>query len=95
MPCNRDLSYYQSLYARNSNVFAAMPSLHSAYPLVAFIYSIRVNSSAAWKVSHHYILDVLGGIGCALAGFLIFEYVLMKIPSFRRFIDSYVIYISQ
>jgi len=104
------LGIFNGLYARNSNVFAAMPSLHSAYTLVAFIYSIRNRNSLAWKIilgvvtvgiwftavytSHHYILDVLGGISCALAGYVVFEYLLMKIPAFRRFIDRYVRYIS-
>ncbi len=105
------LGIFHGLYARNSNVFAAMPSLHSAYTLVAFIYSIRAHSSIWWKVilgvvtlgiwftavytSHHYIMDVMGGIGCALLGFIIFEYGLMKIPAFRRFIERYVRYITK
>lgn len=103
------LGIFNSLYARNSNVFAAMPSLHSAYTLVAFIYAMRCHSSTAWKIilgvvtlgiwftavytSHHYILDVAGGITCALAGYLIFEYILMKIPPFSRFISRYADYI--
>lgn len=104
------LGVFNALYARNANVFAAMPSLHSAYTLVAFIYALRSDSGIAWRVilgvvtvgiwttavytSHHYILDVLGGIGCALTGFLVFEYVLMKIPAFARFMNRYVKYIS-
>lgn len=104
------LGIFNGLYARNSNVFAAMPSLHSAYTFVAFIYTIRAKSSLGWKIlmgvvtvgiwftaiytSHHYLLDVLGGISCALAGFIIFEYGLMKIPSFKRFINRYAAYIS-
>lgn len=79
------LGIFDSLYTRNSNVFAAMPSLHSAYTLVALIYAVRSHSSAVWiavlavvtagiwftavYTSHHYILDVLGGIACAFAGF--------------------------
>ena len=35
------LGIFNGLYGRNSNVFAAVPSLHSAYTLVAFIYSLR------------------------------------------------------
>lgn len=44
--------------------------------------------------SHHYIIDVFAGITCTLIGYLIFEYVLMKIPAFARFIASYAGYIA-
>lgn len=105
------LGIFNALYARNSNVFAALPSLHSAYTLVAFIYAMRSASGTAWRValgiitlgiwsaavytSHHYIIDVLSGIGCAIAGFLLFEYVLMRIPAMQRFISRYTRYISR
>ena len=105
------LGIFDALYARNANVFAAMPSLHSAYTLVAFLYAVRSHSPIGWKVvlgivtlgiwftavysSHHYILDVLAGICTALAGFVIFEYGLMKIPAFARFMASYRSYISR
>ena len=104
------LGIFDTLYARNSNVFAAMPSLHSAYMLIAFIYSLRAKCppwmKIAWAViccgiwftavysNHHYLLDVLGGIGVTLLGFVIFEYGLMRIPAFARFIDNYSTYIS-
>ena len=104
------LGIFNALYGRNSNVFAAVPSLHSAYTLVAFIYSLRsrtplwmrlalaVITLGIWftavYTSHHYIIDVCLGIACAIAGFLIFEYVLMRIQPFARFIDRYARYIS-
>lgn len=104
------LGIFNALYARNSNVFAAVPSLHSAYTLVAFLYAMRSGSPRGWKIalaiitlgiwftavysSHHYIIDVTLGICCALFGFLIFEFGLMKIPAFRRFISSYAAYIT-
>ena len=44
--------------------------------------------------SHHYILDVAGGIAVTLLGYLVFEYGLMRIPAFSRFIDRYAAYIS-
>lgn len=104
------LGIFDGLYARNSNVFAAMPSLHSAYTLVALIYAVRSRSSAWWigvlavvtvgiwftavYSSHHYILDVLGGIACAFAGFAIFEYILMRILAFSRFVARYTSYIT-
>lgn len=104
------LGIFHGLYGRNSNVFAAVPSLHSAYTLVAFIYSLRSKSPAWMRVclavitlgiwftavytSHHYIIDVSLGILCALLGFLLFEYGLMRIPAFARFIDRYASYIN-
>lgn len=104
------LTIFNGLYARNANVFAAMPSLHSAYMLVAFIYSLRAKCPLWMRIgcaviclgiwftavytSHHYILDVMGGIGTTLAGYLIFEYGLMRIPAFARFVGRYARYIG-
>lgn len=104
------LSVFHGLYARNANVFAAMPSLHSAYMLVAFIYSLKARCPLAMRIawavicvgiwftavytSHHYILDVLGGIAVTLVCYLVFDLVLMRIPAFSRFISRYADYIS-
>lgn len=103
------LGIFNGLYARNSNVFAAIPSLHSAYPLIAFVYSLRYRSSLAWRIvlgmvsvgiwftavytSHHYLIDVLGGIGVALFGIAVFEFLIMRIPGMREFIRKYADYI--
>lgn len=104
------LGIFNALYARNANVFAAVPSLHSAYTLVAFVYALRSHSPLGWKIalgiitlgiwftavytSHHYIIDVSLGIACALLGIALFEYVLMKVPAFARFISRYADYIT-
>lgn len=104
------LSVFHGLYARNANVFAAMPSLHSAYTFVAFIYSFIIGSSRVWKcilgivtfgiwftavyTSHHYILDVCGGIFCTFIAVLLFEQGLMRLSSFRRWLHRYARYIS-
>ena len=102
---------FDGLYARNSNVFAAVPSLHSAYMLIAFIYSLRARCATWVRVlfaiitmgiwftavysGHHYLIDVLLGIATALVGIALFEFVLMRIGSFRRFVDNtYCKYIS-
>lgn len=104
------LNIFHGLYERNANVFAAMPSLHSAYTLVAFLYSLRCSAGTVWRMilgvvtlgiwftavytGHHYILDVAGGIACALTGFFVFEFVLMRWSAFSRFITRYLQYIS-
>lgn len=101
---------FETLYGRNSNVFAALPSLHSAYPLIAFYYSLGKNVSGFWKIflavislgiwftavysSHHYVVDALAGIGVTVIGILLFEVGLMHIGCFRNFLNRYVNYIS-
>ena len=77
---------------------------------MALIYALRYKASTAWRIvlavvtagiwftavytSHHYIIDVLGGIACAFVGFAVFEYALMRIPAFSRFIARYVAFIT-
>ena len=105
------LTVFHGLYARNANVFAAMPSLHSAYTFVAFIYACIIRSSLTWKcilgfvtlgiwftavyTSHHYILDVSGGIFCSILAVLLFEQGLMRVPAFRAWLSRYSDYIRQ
>ena len=79
---------FKSIYAKGSNVFAAMPSLHSSYPLIVFYYGLKKKMGwvniifaivmvgiwfAAVYTSHHYVLDVIAGITCAAAGILFFQ----------------------
>lgn len=105
------ISVFDGIYGRNANVFAAVPSLHAAYMLIAVIYAIikkahwllitilSILCVGIWWTAvyscHHYIIDVLLGISCALAGILIFEKGLMKIPPFKRFIHTYTLYINE
>lgn len=95
---------FDGLYARNANVFAAVPSLHSAYMFIAFIYSLKARCRVWVRVlfavitigiwftavysGHHYLIDVLLGILTALAGIALFEFVLMRNKAFSRFVDN-------
>ena len=104
------LTVFDSIYGRNANVFAAVPSLHAAYMVVALAYAIirrckwyvitlfSIIIVGIWGTAvyscHHYIIDVLLGISCALLGILIFEKGLMKLGGFRRFFDRYYNYIK-
>ena len=97
------------MYGRNANVFAAVPSLHSAYMVVTVCYAILAKSNkflialfvfimfgiwfTAVYSSHHYLIDVMLGICCALLGFFLFEKGLMKWPAFHRFFKRYYNYI--
>ncbi len=101
---------FEGIYGRNANVFAAVPSLHAAYMLVTLAYAVMgrckkglialfaVIMAGIWCTAvysgHHYIIDVLLGISCALLGILIFEKVLLKWGAFRRFFEKYSLYID-
>jgi membrane-associated phospholipid phosphatase len=95
---------FEGLYSKGSNVFAAMPSLHASYPLIGFIYACKQPSKflrfifalfmpgiwfSAVYLNHHYILDVLAGIGCGLLGVFLLEKVFLKTKWFRNFLNAY------
>lgn len=81
------VSVFKSIYAKSSNVFAAMPSLHSSYPVIVLFYSMKSRMRylnvlfacimvgiwfAAVYSSHHYLVDVLAGILCAVVSIALF-----------------------
>ena len=97
---------FQSIYSGNSNVFAAVPSLHAAYMFIATVYAV-LSKQSKWLIAifaficvgiwwtavystHHYIIDVVLGIITAILGLLLLEKVIMRIPVVERFIDKYV-----
>ena len=84
---------FKSLYAKGSNVFAAMPSLHSSYPVIVFYYAMKNKMGymnivfgtimcgiwfAAVYTNHHYVLDVIAGITCAVLGIWLFNIIRKK-----------------
>ncbi len=96
------INLFQSLYAKSSNVFAALPSLHSSYPLLVLYFGLKnrlgpVNvlfaliMTGIWfsaiYTSHHYTLDVLAGIGCGLGGIFLFKNWLLYNNFFSRFVN--------
>jgi hypothetical protein len=99
-----DVSIFKSLYEKSSNVFAAMPSLHSAYPLIVLYYGWKFRLKwinlffatimigiwfSAVYTSHHYVLDVLAGIISAITGILLFSWLITKQKSVKNAIDAY------
>ncbi|MEO6549751.1 MAG: phosphatase PAP2 family protein [Ferruginibacter sp.] len=99
-----NITVFHGLYAKSSNVFAAMPSLHSSYPLIVVYFGIKQKLGwinilfgiivlgiwfAAVYTSHHYILDVLAGICCAIMGILLFRKVLLPNVYFTKFLSGY------
>jgi len=79
---------FDYLYNRGANIFAAVPSLHSAFPLVSLFYAIISKSRIAivafvlltigtWigavYSQHHYIIDVVLGIAVAALALFLYE----------------------
>jgi membrane-associated phospholipid phosphatase len=94
---------FQSIYSKGSNIFAAMPSLHSAYPVVVFYYSVKAKLKymrfvlaavvcgiwfSAVYTNHHYILDVIAGLLCAVVGIFLFNLLAKKFIQQKKFTDS-------
>ena len=101
---------FHSIYGRNANVFAAVPSLHAAYMVVALAYAV-IGRCRKWLIAlfafimvgiwwtavysgHHYLIDVSLGIACALLGILVFEKGLLRWGAFRSFFECYCRYVS-
>ena len=95
---------FKSIYAKGSNVFAAMPSLHSSYPVVVLYYGLKNKLGFAniffgivmlgiWftavYASHHYVLDVLAGILTATLGISLFNLLINRSKGFKSFVDGY------
>jgi hypothetical protein len=95
---------FNSMYTKNANVFAAVPSLHAAYPVVAWFFARRIKKQwvnilllidiagiwfAAIYSFHHYVIDVLLGFGCAVLGIFLFERWLLS-TRFSGWLDTYI-----
>jgi inositol phosphorylceramide synthase catalytic subunit len=95
---------FKNIYEKGSNVFAAMPSLHSAYPLIVVFYAWRITNNffkgvfisvavgiwfSAVYNSHHYVLDVIAGIICAVVGITLYQKVLLKNSAYNNWIERY------
>lgn len=102
------IELFKSIYSKGSNVFAAMPSLHSAYPLIVVYYGTKGKFRkaniffitvmvgiwfAAVYTSHHYLADVLAGITTATIGIISFNWLKERKP-LANFIQSMLKLIS-
>ena len=98
------VSIFKSIYAKGSNVFAAMPSLHSSYPVIVLYYGLKNKLGwlniffgtvmigiwfSAVYLSHHYVVDVLAGMLCAATGITLFNLIYTRAKWFIQFIDRY------
>ncbi|CAF1131440.1 unnamed protein product [Rotaria sordida] len=97
------LKVFSSMYSKNANVFAAIPSLHAAYPLITVLYgslskklwlhitfvlfTLSIWFSAVYS-RHHYVIDVLAGGMCAITAYILYR-LLSRIPTINRLIVAY------
>lgn len=99
------LPVFQTIYSGNSNVFAAVPSLHAAYCPVAAFYALKAGDSwwslvlgifsigiwwTAVYSAHHYVIDVLLGILVLILGLILFERMLMRWLWWQAWMRRYV-----
>lgn len=82
-----NINLFKNMYSMAPNPFAAMPSLHSAFPITVLTWSFQkfrymnilfvLHGIGIWfsavYLSHHYTLDVLAGILCGLLSFIIVQ----------------------
>ena len=82
------VSTFKSMYEKNGNVFAAIPSMHSAFPILTTYFALKKKLYPAavfffltiigiWLAAvytfHHYFVDVLAGGLTAVTTILIVE----------------------
>jgi membrane-associated phospholipid phosphatase len=85
---------YQNVYGISSNDVAAFPSLHAAYPFLAFLFARRAfgrvgflmlaYTACVWfaivYLGEHWVVDIIGGVIYALAAY----FVVMHVPTWAR-----------
>lgn len=96
---------FNALYSKSSNVFAAIPSLHASYPVIVLFYAVKYKLGwikslfavimigiwfSAIYTSHHYVLDVLAGIACAIAGICVFQWGIAKNNWLKKGLQMFV-----
>ena len=94
-----DYFYSYSVYSISSNDVAAFPSLHAAYPFLAFLFARRAFGRGGWLMlaytaciwfaivylGEHWVVDIIGGVVYAFAAY----FAVMHGPArARRFMEK-------
>jgi len=97
---------FNTIYAKGGNVFCAIPSLHCAYPVICMLVAWQMKSKwyislfslwalgtwfAAVYSQHHYIIDAILGVFCAILAF----WIVIKLTKTAAFLKLQQFYIRQ
>ncbi len=79
---------YKNMYSEGSNTYGALPSMHAAFPIVLSFYGFKYGNKillgiflismvciwfGAIYTNHHYLIDILMGMTCAIIGIFLAE----------------------
>ena len=97
------ISLFSGMYDMNANVFAAIPSLHCAFPII-LLYFARSRKLTGWTIvalvmmvstwfsavytNHHYIIDVILGIMTGALAVAIYHFFFLK-TRVKNWLDAY------
>jgi hypothetical protein len=96
------------MYSAGSNVFGAIPSMHAAFPMMLVFYSTKrrnpfltglfiISMLSIWfgaiYTSHHYLIDILLGMSCAILAILIVEKIIKK-GRFKKYMERAYLYLQ-
>lgn len=99
------IQIFERIYSQDSSIYAAIPSMHAAYPMILVYFGWKnkiklltlffVNQAvgiwfSAVYTMHHYIIDPLAGMSCAIIGIILFD-CLMRNEEIRTWEKNYLI----
>jgi len=97
------ISVFKGMYDMNANVFAAIPSLHCAFPII-LLYFARSRRLTGWTIAatimmlstwfsavytnHHYIIDVIAGILTGGLAVAVYHFIVLR-TRVRGWLDTW------
>lgn len=84
---------YANMYSAGTNTFGAMPSMHAAFPLILVYFSRKYGNQLLTGIfllsllgiwfgavysNHHYVIDLVAGIFCAILAIIITESIVNR-----------------
>ncbi len=82
------MDLYKNMYSQGTNTYGALPSMHAAFPMVLSYYGYKYGNKILLGIflfsmvciwfgaiysNHHYMIDILMGMTCAIIGIFLAE----------------------